>query len=491
MPSRVEIGGAETAARERAGGVSTARGVWPDRRRLLCSLALLAADVLAAAAAVACAVALRALVRGAPMYPAAIEAAVAVWLVLRLFRGLYPGEGLSGPEELRASTMTTVSAGLVHVAVLFATQLRESRLVALSAWLFLALLSWAARGAVKRGLVSLGLYGTPVVVVGGGEPVAGLVEELVRHPEVGLRPEAVFSDDHPAGSRLWGVPVLGPRSLALDSAAPPQVQHAVVALPHLPPEQAVAAAHALLGRYRTVTYLPGAARLAQLWVRPQPVGRYLTLRVQNNLADPLNAFLKRCVDLVLGVPLLVAAAPVVAACAVAVKLVDRGPAFYTQEREGQGGRRIRVWKVRTMVLDAEARLRDLLDADPAAREEWERHMKLRRDPRVVPVVGPILRRWSLDELPQLWNVVRGEMSLVGPRPFPDYHLGKFSEEFRQLRRTARPGITGLWQVTARSDADLRRQEEADTYYIRNWSLWLDLWVLLRTPVVVLSGKGAY
>lgn len=460
-------------------------------RRTACALALAAADLLAAGLAVAAAVGLRTWLRGAPMYPTGVEGAVAVWLLLRLFRGLYPGEGLSGPEELRASTMTTVSAGLVHVAVLFALQLRESRLVALSAWVLLALLCWGLRGAAKKVLLRLGLYGQPVVVVGGGQVLDRLVHELVRRPDLGLRPVAVFCDDREVGARLDGVPVLGPTSLALDSVAPPQVDHAVVALSHVHADRAVATAHGLLRRYRTVTYLPASYGLAQLWVRPQAVGPYLTLRVQNNLADPVNALLKRCLDLALGVPLLVLAAPVVLLCALAVRAVDPGPAFYAQDREGQGGRRIRVWKVRTMVRDAEARLQDLLHRDPSAREEWERHMKLRRDPRVLPVVGGLMRRLSLDELPQLWNVVRGEMSLVGPRPFPDYHLAKFSEEFRALRRTARPGITGLWQVTARSDADLRRQEEADTYYVRNWSLWLDLWVLLKTPGVVLSRKGAY
>jgi len=110
---------------------------------------------------------------------------------------------------------------------------------------------------------------------------------------------------------------------------------------------------------------------------------------------------------------------------------------------------------------------------------------------VIPVVGRFLRRSSVDELPQLWSVLRGEMSLVGPRPFPHYHLAQFGEEFRTLRRQAMPGMTGLWQVTYRSEGALRAQEQMDTHYIRSWSLWIDLWVLLRTAGAVLGGRGAH
>jgi lipopolysaccharide/colanic/teichoic acid biosynthesis glycosyltransferase len=175
----------------------------------------------------------------------------------------------------------------------------------------------------------------------------------------------------------------------------------------------------------------------------------------------------------------------------AVKLASPGPATFVQPRIGLDGRLIRVPKIRTMRPDAEAVLAETLRADPALAREWRERQKLHRDPRLVPGVGRLLRRFSLDELPQLWSVLKGEMSLVGPRPFPRYHLDLFAERFLSLRQRVRPGITGLWQVSVRSAGGVAEQQAADSYYIRNWSLWLDLYVLGRTLIAVLRGRGAY
>lgn len=204
-----------------------------------------------------------------------------------------------------------------------------------------------------------------------------------------------------------------------------------------------------------------------------------------------NFLIKRLTDWLLGLPLFLASIPVLALSALCIAAVSPGSPFYSQEREGIGGRRIRIWKLRTMHLDAERVLGDHLGENPAAAEEWRRFCKLRHDPRVLPVVGWILRRTSLDELPQLWNVLKGEMTLVGPRPLPTYHLALFPPRFRALRRNVLPGLTGLWQVSARGRGDIDVQQELDTRYICSRSFLMDLKLLCRTVLVVLCCRGAW
>lgn len=199
---------------------------------------------------------------------------------------------------------------------------------------------------------------------------------------------------------------------------------------------------------------------------------------------------KRLIDLLLLLLLSPPALVIVGICAALTRLLTGGPALYKQRRVGYLGKTIEVWKLRTMELNAESILEEFLANSPEARREWEAHYKLKNDPRIIPYLGNFLRRSSLDELPQLLNVWKGEMSFVGPRPLPAYHFEAIESDFKDLRQSVPPGLSGLWQISERSDADLDSHQTWDKLYIKNFSLWNDLRIILKTPLVILRSRGA-
>lgn len=408
--------------------------------------------------------------------------------------GLYPGYGLGPVERLRRRI--SVVGLLVGILVIWHSVILSmlvpdfvpSRGVLLATFVYACVLCPLADAATRYVLIKARCWGMPVLVLGAGSAGAAIVRTLLKDTGLGLVPVALFDDDHRHRPRfIEGVEVVGPLNRARSFRG--KARMAILSKPDIHREKL---SH-LAGRlpFARVVIVPELAGLATLGIHAHDFGGIAGLEVQRNLLRPHNLLLKRVIDYVLGIPLLLLTAPVIALLAAWIKLVSPGPAFYAQDRVGVGGCRIRIWKLRTMYPDAEQRLVEHLENHPEARQEWEKRFKLCNDPRILPTVGHLLRRTSLDELPQLWNVVRGDMSLVGPRPFPEYHLKRFSRDFRALRQSVVPGVTGLWQVSSRSEGDLEVQETLDTLYIRSWSLWLDLYLLGKTVQAVLSCRGAY
>jgi len=214
------------------------------------------------------------------------------------------------------------------------------------------------------------------------------------------------------------------------------------------------------------------------------------VRIKNNLLSPSRRALKRSFDISFAILLLPFIVPLVFIIGVLIKLDSKGPIFFTQERVGFRGKKIRVYKFRTMFVDSEERLRDLLDRDEEARREWEEFYKLRDDPRITRV-GRFLRKTSLDEIPQIFNVLKGDMSFVGPRPVVEEELRNYYREYAEYYLMTRPGITGIWQVSGRNRLSYERRVQLDTWYVLNWSLWLDVVILIKTVKAVLKGEGAY
>jgi lipopolysaccharide/colanic/teichoic acid biosynthesis glycosyltransferase len=392
-------------------------------------LSLPSSDALAVIVAVVLANTLLAPLEGtAP--PTSIWLAGGLCLALFALAGLYPGAGLGAVEELRRVALLSLGVHATLIATMWVAGVTAGTayLTALASWALVVVLVPAGRAALRA-----------------------LVAEARR-----LR-----------------------------------VRRALIVTPETGPADGAQVAEQLANVFGEIAVVRQALGPASSGMTPARADRVLIPRGRRGVPGTGQRVLKRLLDLVILIPMALVAGPVVFLSAAAIMIVSPGRPFYAQRREGRDGRPVDVWKLRTMHPDADALLAKHFEAHPEARDEWNRYFKLKDDPRILPWIGTFLRKTSIDELPQLWNIARGDMTFVGPRPFPAYHLDGFSSEFRALRRTVAPGLTGLWQVSARSDGDLQVQEELDSHYIQNWSIWLDLYLLARTPFAVLFTKGAY
>jgi len=453
-------------------------------------LALAASDVAVAAVALSAGLAL---FRGASPVAAllagwtpAVAYATLLWPAFGWASGLYPGYGRAAHDELartvRASAAATVTLGFA--ALLFADALSIGTRTLLVAGPLSVLLAPLARSATKQLLRHARLWGRPVVILGTGATAARVARHLLDHPGVGLHPVAAFGE---AAWDLAPLPVAGEIHEAWGYLQRHGIRHVIVA-----PE---AAAHVgfdeVLRRadrgLRYVQFVPDLHGVPASSVVAAPLGTTLGLEVRNQLASGTNRALKRGVDLLGSALGLLLLGPLLLAVAAWIRLDSRGPALYLSPRVGRYGRTFHCIKFRTMHVDAEERLARLLAADPELRAEYERYHKLAQDPRVTRA-GRWLRRASLDELPQLVNVLVGRMSLVGPRPYLVRELEVMGPE-RDLIFLARPGMTGYWQVEGRNDVTFGERQAMEATYIRNWSVWWDLEILARTPLVVVARTG--
>ncbi len=427
-------------------------------------------------------------VTGTASWPTWVWGIPLLWWMVAAVSRLLPGWGLGAAEELRRIVIGLMCVFGGVAALLFLTKHAsgDGRFLLAASWVLATGAVPLARLAAKRWLIRKRRWGAPTVIYGANGIVEEVVDMLRREAGLGYQPVGVFyADEVYPGTRVADLPVLG--GLWHNT---PDAPVAVLALPGLEPERLSELLDGPLAIYKQVILIPDLSDIPSLWVRPCNLSGRLALEITSNLFDPVAQTVKRMMDLVLVVGTMPIWLPLVGLLALAVWLEDRQKPFFTQERIGRNGRQFRVIKLRTMRPDAEAVLQRYLEENPEARAEWEANFKLRNDPRITRV-GRWLRKLSLDELPQLFNVLKGEMSLVGPRPLPAYHHDELPYLVRQLRARVRPGMTGLWQVNGRSDTGNEGMARWDAFYIRNWSIWLDLVILVRTIRVVIKGHGAY
>jgi Undecaprenyl-phosphate galactose phosphotransferase WbaP len=327
-------------------------------------------------------------------------------------------------------------------------------------------------------------WGVPAVVVDFGDDGDNIIDTLNRWPEIGLRPVAWLSnaDEGPSTSIANGDPDRAP-SLAQTFGIP----YAIVSMPdHAHSGRAKRLAH--YTKFFDHVFRVGRGDAPVFWSTGRSGEGLRGYGVGNAASSAVTQGLKRTVDLLCAVSLLVLLAPLFVTIAGLIRLESEGPVFFRQERMGKGGEIFTLLKFRSMYSDAEERLQKVLEADPQRRREYETYHKLRDDPRVTPM-GKLLRASSLDEFPQLLNVVRGEMSLIGPRAYMPGELPDMNGLETVILQTP-PGVTGLWQVSGRNQLAFEERVELDVHYVQNWSLWLDLYLLVRTVPTVLMREGA-
>ena len=404
-----------------------------------------------------------------------------LWPVLTLFplayaaSGLYPSFGRNPAEELRRLTMATcmVYSALAVTVFLLKDAPTYSRGVFVMVWMQTLVLVPLLRSVVRSACARKPWWGYPVVVVGVSDVAAALADSLTRQPELGLKPVAVLDDPELAAP------------LAVDGG----IRHVIFALAGLSQRAAREFFDRCSELFPNIIVIPEVAGLSSLWVEARDLNGILGLGVQQRLLMPGPRVIKRALDLALVLVPGTLLLPVIAFIALAIKMSSPGPVFYGQTRRGRGGGPFVAWKFRSMYVNASELLEQCLASDPSLREEWRQCQKMRQDPRITPL-GRFLRRTSLDELPQLWNIVLGEMSFVGPRPIVSEEIARYGDGFALYAKVA-PGLSGMWQVSGRNNLSYDQRVTLDLYYVRNWSVWLDLHILARTIRVVVLGDGAY
>jgi undecaprenyl-phosphate galactose phosphotransferase len=411
-------------------------------------------------------------------------------------------------EETRVAWRYALLAALVNFALNFFLQVTNTRTLPVLAWLWALLLLPPMRLLAREALIRLGCWWRTVLVVGVGETAWEAAQAIRRERHLGLRVAGfVQTGQTPSSPQArrrqrpeWahGLPVYGP-ALGQDAASGVErlasrlgCEALVVMLSGaVPPALAALVTRLHAQQFEIFT----AQALQGLPVQGMKAQHFfsndvLFLRLQHRLSSPLARAVKRGIDVAGSALLLLMLSPLMAWVAWLIWREDGAPVFYRQSRVGQDEADFAMLKFRSMVRDADTMLQAWQTAQPELYARYQAdNFKLADDPRVLRAVRWIRTR-SVDELPQLWNVLRGDMSLVGPRPLLRRELPDYPASALALYTQVRPGISGLWQVNGRSHTRFEERADYDSWYVRNWSLWMDWVILLKTVRVVLSGRGA-
>lgn len=416
----------------------------------------------------------------------------AVWIFIFAYERLYT-KRYPIWTEVRVSIKSATLSSFIIMVLIFVTktQLLFPRTIVILAWLLSLFLFPFFRYLTKSFLVKYKIWTKKLVILGVQQTSLQIAKNIGKNKTMGYEVSGFLDDDpQKIGKTYSGVKVLGPLSDLENQTNAYQSKDIMITTPHMPRQRLKKFFAKCENLSDSMWLIPRSGDFITEGVEIEVLGDVLTLHIKKNLAKPWNIFIKSLFEKTLTLILIVLLLPVFIIIAIAIKLDSKGPAIFTQDRLGQNRKTFNLFKFRSMYLDSDSRLETYLRDNQAAKLEWNRFKKLKNfDPRVTRI-GKFIRRYSLDELPQLFNVLLGQMSLVGPRPYLSEELaGK--DIFKNTIAKVKPGITGLWQTSGRSELPFDKRIALDENYIRNWSLWLDIVILLKSIRVLFSSKGAY
>ncbi len=420
---------------------------------------------------------------------------VSLFLVfIFLVKGLY-SKRLSFWDEAKEIFTSVFYTVVLSFAVIYLTKRAEfPRSILFFYFAFVVMLFPVSRNLFKMFIAKIGLFKSNIIILGANETGKLVAKALIDDRELGFGIVGFLDNGIKGEIQINGnsYPVLGSIGDFESVILKNKIDAAVIALPDLGEEEMEKLAADVQKYVRKLYLVPkmkgisiSNTELYHLFDE-----QMFLLKIHNNLQYTRNKFFKAFFDIFLALLLTPFLIPLIFLIGFFIKLDSKGPIFFRHERVGKDGKKIKVFKFRTMYKDAEERLKEILEKDEEAKREWEKNFKLKNDPRITKV-GKFLRKTSLDELPQIFNVLKGEMSFVGPRPVVEEEIKKYYKDYAKFYFMVKPGITGLWQVSGRSDVDYDERVKLDTWYVLNWSMWLDIMILFKTVSVVLNKKGAY
>lgn len=418
---------------------------------------------------------------------------IPLMILVNYAMGLYK-HNISDVDELRRLSKSTFSYFFIALSVLFLLQkgYYVSRMVVAFAWVYMMVLGPIVREILRMNLIRSKKWGEPVIIFGNGKLANEVADYLDNNPRTGYYPVAMVDHKNDNPSLTSVRRVLNNTNVFFEATRPAWMKH--VRTVFLITTEVSKAVHEMLIerqeiRFEKIILVTSPQKNGSIWVQPLDIGGILGLEVGQNLLNQTQKKIKRFTDILiilLALPILV---PLFVIIGMLIKIDSKGSIFYTQVRIGSGGKTYKIIKFRSMVQEADKKLSTYLEANPEMRKEYEQYHKLKNDPRITRV-GKYLRKFSIDELPQIINVLKGEMSLVGPRPFMPEETGFYNQCY-SLYTYVKPGITGLWQISGRSSTSYNTRVNLDDYYLRNWSIWLDVLIFARTIGVVLGSKNSY